>query len=306
MKKQLYILGALFATVALASCNSNKKDDYTLTVAAPTGAPLVASASALSDVELVKITDTALIPTFFVANEKDIIIAPVNVGTMLYNNNQSTYKLASVITFGNLYFASQADGFDEVFDLNDKDVVFFGENTVNQVVVDYVLNQYNVTPKSTTYLGNTKLTQTELLSKSDSIVLIAEPALSAAKKQNSNIKSISVEDLFVEKSGNNKYCQAGCFVKEDTITKHKEAVNGFLKNVKKSCDLASTDAEALADLAISIDDSTPKAVLAASIPGCNISYGKASDIKTMFEFTCNLDLTKFGNKLPDNNFYYNE
>ena len=56
---------------------------------------------------------------------------------------------------------------------------------------------------------------------------------------------------------------------------------------------------------ITVDESTPEAVLAKSIHGCNIGYNKATDIKEMFEFTCNLNLALFGNKLPDDDFYFN-
>lgn len=306
MKKRIFMLPLMAGVLVLASCNKTEtKSSYDLTVATPTGAPLVAAANTLEKVEFTKITDTTLIPTYFSANEKDIIFAPVNVGTKLYNAGKSTYKLASVITYGNLYFASQEDAFDEVFDLNNRDLVFFGEGTVNQAVVDYVLEQYEITPKSVEYLGNTKLTQTELLSNPNAIVLIAEPALSAAKINKSNIKSLSVQDLFEAKSGNKKFCQAGCFVSQDAIDNKNEEVKQYLKEVKASCALASKDANKLASVAFKLDESTPEAVLAKSIPGCNIGYNKATDIKEMFEFTCNLNLALFGNKLPDDDFYFN-
>jgi hypothetical protein len=47
----------------------------------------------------------------------------------------------------------------------------------------------------------------------------------------------------------------------------------------------------------------PEKVLQSAIPGCNIKYVKASELKEMFEATYNLNLALIGGKLPDEGFY---
>ena len=60
-------------------------------------------------------------------------------------------------------------------DINGKELVLFGENTINDVVCSYVLNNLNVTPVTKTYLGSTQLTQQGLLSDDGGkVYLVAE------------------------------------------------------------------------------------------------------------------------------------
>ena len=72
------------------------------------------------------------------AQEADFIIAPVNAGAKLYKAGKSTYKLAAVVSWGNLFIAAQkADLTAE--DLNGAKITLFGENTINASVVLYAL-----------------------------------------------------------------------------------------------------------------------------------------------------------------------
>ena len=133
MKKRFLIAGLALASLSLAACNKKEEakttntnntvtestdvtttvDDYKLKVSTPSGAPLMAISGAKDDIDLKLVSDTTLLPGLFQKTEEkeDIIIAPVNVGTNLYNNNLSTYKLASVITWGNTYFSSGSENF---------------------------------------------------------------------------------------------------------------------------------------------------------------------------------------------------
>ena len=306
MKKLLLIFSLFISLFTFASC---AKDDYKLKVAAPGGAPMVAIAGAVDketqDLNL-NLEASALSP-LFVKGEVDFIVAPINLGATLFNkqeNKEEGYKLAAVLTWGNLYLATKDQSVNSATDLKGKKVVLFGENTINDVVVKYALNGYEV-EYDPTYLGTTAQTQAQLLADEENrVFLVAEPALSAAKKQNANIKSISIQDLFSAKSNNSKFTQAGLFVKASTAKDHKALVNEFLAKVKESCNLAKSDKEKLADLAIALGLTNPKPVLAASIPNCNIEYVSAKDAKKDLEFVANLDLTKFGGKLPTDEFYY--
>lgn len=310
--KKLSFLFLFLISLIFVSCKNNNNlqtttvDDYKLKIASPSGAPLIAISGALDgkDYETNLNLAPTLLPAYFGNGSVDFIVAPINMGAQLYKKS-ANFKLASVLTWGNLFFASKDENFDELADVNNADLVLFGEGTVNDAVVNYVLTENNITPKTKEYKADTQETQSLLLNDNDNkIFLVAEPALSAAKTKDSTIKSISVQSLFEAKSGAKKFTQAGLFVNIKTANEHKGLVDSFINDVKKSCIDANNNADKIIDSAIKLGITTPKAVLTKAITGCNISFKKAKEAKEELEFTANLMLNLFGGSLPENEFYY--
>jgi len=300
MKKLLLAFSMILSLFFFVSC---AKDDYKLKIAGPSGAPVMAVANALDSEKHtlnLNLEASALNP-LFVAGEKDIIIAPINLGANLYSKN-GNYKLATVLTWGNLFLVSKAN-LSAVTDLNNKDLVLFGEGTINDIVVKKALEgiTYNAI-----YLGSTQATQAQLLSDTENkVYLVAEPAFSAAKAKLGNYSSYSIQDLFKEKTnGNYGFAQAGLFVNAKTAEAHPSVIKDFLSDVKKSCELTVSDKELIADKSNALGITTPKAVLVQALPGCNIKYVSAKDAKKEIEALANLNLKLFGGELPKDEFYY--
>ena len=295
--------------VALASCGS---DDYKLSVVAPQGAPAVSVASlAVNDTDSYSFIDANNIAEQFTANQKDIIIAPVNAGAMLYSKGKSTYKLGAVVTWGNLYFATTRTDILAIQDLDGKNVTLFGENTINSSFAKYVLDLYDVTPNYE-YLGSAANTKELLASDDNAIVMTAEPALTAVtnqlKQANKTVTSYSVTGLYNEFS-TEEFTQAALFIKADTLDNHKSVVNDYLDKVKESCDLVTNDVESVANNIITLGNTgLPSAlpVLKTALPKCNIKFKSAADSKAAIEKTANIDLKQFGGAVPSDDFYYNK
>ena len=314
MKKFILSVISLFLGFTLVACGKGVEptvvDDYQLKVAAPSGAPLISLAGAVLEKNYVLNVnlDASALQPLFVKGEEDVIVAPINLGATVYNKVNQNYQLASILTFGNLFIASQDSNLTSLSYLDGKDVVLFGENTINDVIVKYVFEQKNIHP-NISYLGNTNLTQAELVKSESVIVLIAEPALSAAKtslaKDGKSVKVVTVQTEFETVTNNMKFTQAGCFIKKETAEKHKGLVDAFLNGLNASATL-TTEAK-IEEAAVNVSKlglATPKAVLVKAIPNCNISYMTASESKALVEFCANLNLKLFGGKLPDNGFYY--
>lgn len=304
MKKLLSML-LIIAILLCAGCS--KKDDYKLSVVAPGGAPGIALADMVknnSEEYNFEINKTAdVLKTSFASKEADVIIAPVNLGAAQYKAN-STYVLASVLTWGNLYFASQKENFS-INDLNNSDVLLFGSGTINHVIVEYILKQKGITiTNETAPLASTKETTAQLISNPNAICLVAEPSLSTAKSKKTNITSISVQDLYKEVSGSNSYPQAGCFININTINEHKSVVDDFLKKLEQSCNKCSSDVEKVAGYAEELELGGTKEVLVNAIPNSNISYVKASQAKLDLEKVIAIKPAMFGGANPVEAFYY--
>ena len=279
-------------------------EDYTVKVVAPAGAPAVALATlAAESPEDYSFVAADTIAAAFAANEADFVIAPLNAGAKLYKAGKSTYRMAAVVCWGNLYFAAQKADFS-LEDLNGATVTLFGEGTINASVALYVLEQKGIVPAAVEYLAGAADTQKLLLTDANAIVLTAEPALTAAKLNNEAVSGIALNDLYREITGYEGFTQAALFVRAETAEEHPEAVKAYLEKAAESCGKCGTDLEAVAEAAVALEILPKVPVAMKAIPGCAIRYVAAPEAKEQVEITANIDLSQYGGAVPADDFYY--
>ncbi len=305
MKKILALMMTLAMIFGLcASVNAEDTDISGLTVVSPSGAPALALATmAVENKDNYTYITADAIAGAFAGKEADFIIAPINAGAKLYKAGKSTYKLAAVVSRGNLFIAAQKPDLKPE-DLNGANITLFGENTINASVVLYALKENGIEPGNVEYLAGAAETQALLLSDADAIVVTAEPALTAAKMKNNQIGAISVNDLFMQATNENGYAQAGLFVKAETLEAKPEAVAAFLAQAEEACGKCTSDTAAVAEAAVTMEILPNAKVAAAAIPGCAILFGTAQEMKELVEKTVAIDPAQFGGDVPADDFYY--
>ncbi len=300
MKKFLSVLLMLAMLLTCTAC----AEGYTVKASAPSGAPALALATlAVNDPENYTFVAAETISAEFANQNSDFIIAPLNAGAKLYKMGKSTYKLAAVVSWGNLFIASRKENFT-LEDLNGATVTLFGENTINASVVKYALEKNGITPGEIVYLAGAAQTQSLLLTDENAIVVTADPAITAAKIKNPAITAYAVNDLFKAAAGYDGYTQAALFVKAETIEKEPEAVKAFLAQVEEACRKAADDVAAVAEAAVALEILPNVKVAMSAIPGCAIRYVSAADAREQIEFTANIDIAQFGGALPADDFYH--
>ena len=300
MKKFLSLILALVMVLGACAAFAEGADYSAFTVTCPGGAPALAlAAMAAENPDNYSYISADTIAAAFAGNEADFIIAPVNAGAKLYKAGKSTYKLAAVVSWGNLFIASQKEDL-KAEDLNGAAVTLFGENTINASVVLYALKANGIEPAEITYLAGAAETQALLLSDAETIVVTAEPALTAAKMKNDKISATSVNSLFGEEG----YTQAALFVKAETAEAQPEAVAAFLKAAEEACGKCADDIDAVAEAAVKLEILPNAKVAAAAIPGCAIRFVAAKDAKEALEKTVQIDPAQFGGEAPADDFYY--
>ena len=300
MKKVAAVLLGVLLLMSLAMGESA----YPVKVSSPNGAPglaLAVLAAQAPDNYTYVAADT--IAAEFAAAQADFIIAPVNAGARLFKAGKSTYRLAAVVTWGNLYFASRREGF-QLSDLNGAEVTLFGENTINASVALFALSENGITPAKVSYLAGAANTQSLLLSDDQAIVLTAEPALTAASMKNDKITAYALNDLYQAATGFEGYAQAGLFVREATIEEHPEAVSAFLTQAEEAVALCGSDPARVAEAAVQLELLPNVKVAEKAIPRCAIRYLAAADAREQVERTAAVDLSQFGGSLPADGFYY--
>ena len=305
MKKMVsFLLSGLLVMGACFCAQAEEAAPAAFTVSAPSGAPALALATlAVENPDSYTFVAADTITAEFSNAAADFIIAPVNAGAKLYQAGKSTYKLAAVVSWGNLFLASQKENF-QLEDINGAELTLFGENTINSSIALYVLEQNGVTPGSVSYLAGAANTQQLLLSDAEAIVLTAEPALTAACSKNDAITGISVNELYKAAAGYDGFAQAGLFVKPETAQEQPEAVDAYLKQVEESCSKCETDVDAVAEAAVALEILPAVEVAKRAIPNCAIRYMSAPEAKEQVEITANIDLTQYGGAVPADDFYY--
>ncbi len=299
MKK---LISVILALVLMLGCAAAESGAMKLT--APAGAPALAVATlAAENPENYTFVAADTIGAEFAKNETDFIIAPINAGAKLFKAGKSTYRLAAVVTWGNLYIASQKADFT-LESLNGAEVTLFGENTINASVVLAVLEAKGIQPAAVSYLSGAAETQAELLSNPEAIVVTADPAVTAAKIKNENVKTISVQELLKEAFGTDGYAQAGLFVRADTLAADEAGVKAFLAAVKDAAGKAETDVKAMAEAAVKLEILPNAKVAEAAIPGCSIRFTAAAEAREAIEKTAAFDLSQYGGEVPADEFYY--
>ncbi|MBQ3671903.1 MAG: hypothetical protein II921_10595 [Treponema sp.] len=301
MKKLLAL--ALSTILALSATSA---EDYTIKVSSPNGAPSIALvALAEKNPENYTYVAAETISAEFANNKADFIIAPINAGAKLYKMGKSKYKLAAVVTWGNLYFASQRKNF-KLKDIKKAGITLFGENTINASIALSVLEKNKIKTKAVDYLAGAANTQSLLLSDADAIVLTAEPALTAATMKNKNITAYALNDLYKKATGFDGFTQAGLFVRAETIEQHPEEVRAYLEQAKESCDRCTSDVQAVAKAAAALEILPNAKIAENAIPHCAIRYLSARAAKNQIETTAHIDIKQFGGDVPADDFYYGE
>ena len=287
-----------FALMFLFACAF--AEDMTWKVVAPNGAPALSVAvMAAENPDRYTFITPDTIGAAFASSEADFIIAPVNAGAKLFKAGKSEYKLGAVVTWGNLYFASQRPDFSPE-DISGSKLVLFGADTINASVALYALSEKGIEPQSTDALSGAAETKAVLESDPEAIVLTAEPMLTAAKSNLEQISAYSVNDLLKEAAGMDGYAQAGLFIRSETITANPEKVKSFLEDLKQSADLCESNADMVAEALSALEMKFPK----PAIGKCAIRFVSAADAREMVEKTALIDISQFGGELPADDFYY--
>ena len=305
MKKLMTMILTLALVLGLCvSAGAEAADVSGLTLTAPGGAPALAVATlAAENSGNYTFVSADTIASVFAKGEADFIIAPINAGAKLFKAGKSSYKLAAVVTWGNLYIASQKEDL-KAEDLNGAELTLFGENTINASVVLFALKENGIEPAAVNYLAGAAETQSLLLTDGNAIVVTAEPALTAARLKSGRIGTIAVNELLRQASGEEGYTQAGLFVKAETLEQKPEAVEAYLKLAEEACGKCESDIPAVAEAAAALEILPNAKVAAAAIPGCAIRFVRALDAKEQVEKTARIDLSQFGGALPADDFYY--
>jgi NitT/TauT family transport system substrate-binding protein len=312
MKKIIGLLLVALLAFTMSGC-AKDPEDIELKIMAPLGSPALAQTymehthpnigdHVTYEIEIVSGTDPLV--AAFASGTHDIIFAPTNLGAKLYQTGVE-YKFAATVVTGNLYIAT---GTDETFDLaslDGKEILVFGQNATPDIILQTILaDQDYTTPPTLTYVDSAGSANAALVADPTKIVLLAEPVLSVAGMNVSNLATINLQDAWRDLTDSGSYPQAGIFVKDGT---NQDAVDAYLREIQISITSALENPGDVAQMASDLEYGFPVPVLTSAITRSGLEYITAKDSKVALEeyftYILNLNGVLIGSELPDNSFY---
>ncbi|MFR7592898.1 MAG: hypothetical protein ACLUVC_15815 [Longibaculum sp.] len=281
MKKIITLL--LMMSFVLAGCSSNTKKADEMKVLTPNGAPALSLLGVYEDIQKngeVKIVEGSdLLSSEFVKKESefDAIIAPINLGCQLIAKGKTDYKLAGVLTWGNLYLVQNKD-------VNNNELAAFGQQAVPGKIFSLVKDSSQAMKDAkVTYYNAVSDVQAQVLAGKVQYALMAEPAATAtiakAKQAGTTLEIVtSLQELYQKKMNSKEagYPQAAIFVK------NKDDVKDLLDKIDTFTN-GKNDEQSLIKLIDQIGAETfgvPSSAIAAKTwTNQNIHYKDASTIK---------------------------
>ena len=287
MKK---IFSILFISL-LVACSAKPLEWESLSILSPKGAPAISLVPLIQEnkdsIEFVDGTD--VLSAELIKGEKDMIIAPVNLGAALSKKDSNPYRLYGIVTWGNLYLVSNAD----VQLVSEEPIAIFGEQAVPGLVFNSLKDQLGQTFVSTAFNAVTDV-QGQLLSKSFNIGLMAEPLVTAtiakAKTLETPLNLSVYKDLQVlwqEKTGFENYPQAAIYIKADISDEKLKQVEARLElmmayNIELNNNPTILETDITEELATTLGVPSSK-ILTQAWDRMNVNVVKAEENKEAIE-----------------------
>lgn len=299
MEKRLFILVCI---IFLAACKTTSK----ITMMVPQGSPAMTILGLSEDVYNIDIVNGPdVLVAAFGSGSHDAIIAPTNLGAKLYSTKDH-YRLAASLVWGNYHLISTSFNETSFQDLNNQDIIVFGQHQTSDIIIQYLVEALGITV-NITYVESMQNAQALYILNPEKIVMVAEPGLSSIKERVPNTKSIDLQEVYQSVTGTSSYPQASLFV-------HKRlsdnAVEKLCLDIKQSIVNMNAHHESLIKKGVSLNIAKSETILADAISSSHLSFVYASDaidaIEHYFELIISMNTRLMGEHLPPRSFYWSK
>ncbi len=319
MKKRVIVLLIAVCLIFIMSSCASKTEIRQIKVAAPSGATAISIIKPMKDTvnlngteilyEVVPTTD--LIVARLTSREADFVIVPVNLAAQLYRK-KLPYKLTSVVTWGNLYIASN-ENMDGWEDLRGEDIYMMGKGLVPDIVFRTLLQENGLNPETDVNLiylsGGTELAPNFLNGKAK-ISMLPEPVLTTVKMKNADTNVFldlqkEWQKIFKTSIG---YPQAGIFVKEELIQNNPGFVKEYINILADGMSWINENAAQAGGYTEELELGLTSAIVERSMPGNNIQHKLVSEVReeldVFFQILYRFNPDTIGGEIPDDGLYY--
>ncbi|TYQ13294.1 UNVERIFIED_CONTAM: NitT/TauT family transport system substrate-binding protein [Acetivibrio alkalicellulosi] len=244
-----------------------------------------------------------------ISKEVDIAAVPTNLAMVLHNRTEGQIQLAAVNTLGVLYVLEKGDTISSIQDLEGKTVNLSGKGSMPEYIFNYLLDKNGVEDVIVDYsLQHADLAAAVAAGDID-VALLPQPHVSSALMRNEDVRiALDMTQEWKKISDLGELSMGVIIVQKEFAQKHKDSLNVFLDEYKKSVEFVNQDIDVAAHL-IEKYKVLPNAEIAKrAIPYSNIVYIDAKEargsLNELYEILYSFEPKSVGGKLADEGFYY--
>lgn len=243
----------------------------------------------------------------FTAEMAEVIIAPTNVGAIVYQQ-QVPYQLAATLGWGNLYLISHENlSIDE---LAGRKITAFEEGSTSDLLLQMILKEKGLLDQvEIEYLSNASDVQVMYEAGETNLAVISEPSLSTLNKKVETMNVIvDFQKVYSEWYGGNSYPQASLFIHKDLIENHQEVIEPLLAQIEASIEFANESPDEMGAELIKMEFDLPQDIVNEAVFNSNLMFKTAEEAKEEIELYLqklyDFDVKTVGGNLPNEDFYY--
>ena len=322
MKHVLALVLSLMMLLSLTGAYA--ENDYTYTVAAPSGAPALAVANIAGGFDFsdekndVKTNvnvekDAPAVIAGLTNGTYDMAILPLNVASKLYNAGKLGVKLVSVNIFSVLQVLTKGE-YNNLNDMKGKVVYTVGAGGTPEVALKNILTANGIkfadgdeaADSETVYINavsEAQLVMVALKKGEADFAILGEPVVSQAMANTGAKIAFSVEDEWKKAHPGVGFVQAGLIVKSAVLDNYGGYVDALMEKMGENNAYINEHIETVSDELKLINATLPK-LSAETLTRCLIGADKASARRADIEaFLKALNPADYGGKLPSDDFY---
>lgn len=306
MKKLLFLF--LFITI-LTGCSKKEVSDKKFNVAALNGPTGIGFVNMMEEDKhnFTLVSEPSQIVAGITKGDFDIASIPSNLASVLYNKNQDI-SVVAINTLGVLYVVENGNTINSIEDLKGKTIYSTGKGATPEYSLNYILEKANIKDDVTVEFKTEHSELAGLLAQDKtSIAILPQPFVTSAMEKNKGLRiALNLDEEWFNLTNENMVTGV-LVVKNDIIENHKEELGLFLKDYKKSIELANSDIEKTSTLCEKYNI-LPKDIARKAIPYCAIVYIDNEELNNLlssyYQVLFEQDAKSIGGKLPDEKFYY--
>lgn len=277
MKKLLSFIFMLMLALTLVGCEEEETTKYKVLL--PSGTPLMAIGNLLDDetFDFTVVNGQDSLMEGFTQGEYDMIIAPLNLGTKLYINQKSVYKMKAVITTNNTYIISK-NPINSIEEINGKKLLAFGNGSTPSLALNAIIDYKKLENVEVEYRSSASDVALEYTSANTEFdyFLSAEPNITTLKnKTQKEIYTLSLADVLKDEVS--VLIQACLFINPNSDVSEK-AIKKIENNIKSMNENPAEYAESVKEKN-NFFTNLGKEIIEKAIPNCNITYLSSKEHK---------------------------
>lgn len=246
-----------------------------------------------------------------IQGKTDIICAPANLASVLYNKTEGGVKVIAVNTLGVLYIVENGNTVASMADLKGKTIYASGKGASPEFALYYLLKENGIDPENDVTI-EWKSEHSECLaaltSSENGVALLPQPFVTTAQMKTEGINVVLDLTEEWEKLDNGSACLTGVVMaRTEFIEQYPDVVDEFLDRYADSVDYVNANVADAAQL-VGKYEIVPAAVAAKAIPECNIVCITGAEMKEKLSGYLGVLFeqlpTSVGGALPKDDFYY--